>query len=176
MKKYILFLFVALFFSKALASNNGIHDAFYSKNDVDFLMLDENGFPQLVNLKSFQGRNVILSFWASWCQPCIAEMPTLDNFANKYTQGLNATIIPVSIDDYGFTAINGFYSGNSINYLGKFLDQNQNLMDAFRVETIPTTIILDENGNELERIVGFIDWDKNKVVKYVSNVINNRAN
>jgi thiol-disulfide isomerase/thioredoxin len=143
--------------------------------EIPFLMLDNNGYPQQVSLNSFQGRNIILNFWASWCEACTAEMPSLDNFANKYTEELKLTIIPVSVDKNGFDAVNGFYHASSINYLGKYIDSSQSLMQSYRVSMIPTTIILDSNGVEIDRISGFIDWDRDKVVKYITKVIQKKA-
>jgi cytochrome c biogenesis protein CcmG/thiol:disulfide interchange protein DsbE len=108
----------------------------------DLLGTDSQG--GVVRLSTLRGRVVVLNFWATWCGPCLKEIPVLNELSVRYgTQGL--TVVGVSLDDDGWAAIQKFTAGTPIEY-GVALG-NDAVSDAYgRVDALPLTFIIDREG------------------------------
>ncbi|MEQ9269935.1 TlpA disulfide reductase family protein, partial [Marinobacter salarius] len=84
-------------------------------------LLDTNGLP--VRLSDFLGRPVVLNFWATWCEPCLREMPSLDRLAYQ-AESLGIVVLAVSIDEDGMTSVARFLRAKAIANLMVLLDPN----------------------------------------------------
>ena len=110
-----------------------------------------------VTLAAFRGRPLLVNLWATWCAPCIAEMPSIDRLAASEKGRL--TVVAVSQDSNGLAAVAPFFAKARIATLKPYLDTENALMVAMKAETLPTTILYDANGQERWRHVGKVDWD-----------------
>jgi len=113
---------------------------------------------QPVNLDSFKGKVVVLNFWATWCPPCVAEMPALDQLQSELG-GKDFTVIAVSTDRQGIKKSAPFYRKAGITHLGLYNDTRGSLLDAFKGNSLPITIVLDREGRVVGRIEGAAPWD-----------------
>lgn len=109
-----------------------------------------------INLAHFKGKTIILNFWATWCGPCIEEMPALDKLQSQLND--NYVIIAISEDFKGLEKVEQFYNDEKIVHLGKYTDKKNHLMNAFKVIALPTTIIINKDMKEIGRISGYVDW------------------
>jgi len=111
---------------------------------------------ETVTLESFRGKPVLVNFWATWCAPCVKEMPTLDRLAAK--SGDKLQVIAVSQDSGGREKVDEFFSKAKLTALEPYMDSKLALMGEMRVDVLPTTILLDSKGREVWRVVGEEDW------------------
>jgi thiol-disulfide isomerase/thioredoxin len=110
-----------------------------------------------VTLANFKGKPVLVNLWATWCGPCVAEMPTLDALAVRQTDKL--TVLTVSQDMQGREIVDKWWSKQSYKMLAPYLDQENNLGFAFNTGMVPTTVLYDKDGKEVWRVIGGMDWD-----------------
>lgn len=111
---------------------------------------------EAVSLADFRGKPLLVNLWATWCAPCIAEMPTLDALAAR-EKGLQ--VLAVSQDMEGQEKVDAFFAQRSFANLEPFIDPKLSLMMELKVDTLPTTILYDADGKELWRMTGKEDWE-----------------
>ncbi|HTS92350.1 MAG TPA: TlpA disulfide reductase family protein [Stellaceae bacterium] len=111
-----------------------------------------------VQLAEFRGRPVLLNFWATWCVPCVAEMPSLTTLAAE-RKGTPLAIVAVSVDRRGEGAVGPFLAQHKLETLPIYLDPKSDAAHAFGVDAIPTTILIDRDGREVGRLMGAVHWD-----------------
>lgn len=116
--------------------------------------LDPAGKP--VTLADFKGKPVLVNLWATWCGPCVREMPTLEHIADR--AGDRLKVLTVSQDmagvDIGPTWTKGGYK-----LLEKYRDPENKLGFAFSTGMLPTTVLYDAEGKEVWRVIGAMDWN-----------------
>ena len=108
-----------------------------------------------VTLARFRGKPLLLNLWATWCAPCVAEMPTLDALAAA--RGDTLAVIAVAQDLQGADVVDPWFQKAGLTTLQPWLDPQNGLLDAFN-SPLPTTILFDAQGREIWRVVGAIDW------------------
>ena len=123
------------------------------ENAPDASFTDPSG--KSVTIADFKGKPVLLNLWATWCAPCIAEMPTLDTLAGDLDG--NVTVLTVSQDLGGDEQVAPFFKKHSFANLKPYLDPQLALSTAYGVN-LPTTILYDADGKEVWRESGGMDW------------------
>lgn len=124
----------------------------------------------MVSLKSFRGDFVVLNVWATWCVPCIAEIPSLDQLQGDYeAQGLQ--IIAVSMDRHRVEAAS-FYQTTQIKHLKLYHDSTLSMAADVGVEGLPISIFYDRQGREIARVPGEVNWQSAEVKAFLTHVIN----
>ncbi len=108
-------------------------------------------------LADVAGQGVVLNFWATWCVPCIAEMPALDELARQMAEE-RVAVLALSSDRGGAAAVAKFYKEKGIRTLPVLLDPRGDAARAFGVRGIPTTVVLDRQGMDRGRLEGAADW------------------
>lgn len=106
-------------------------------------------------LADYAGRPVVLNFWATWCVPCVAEMPALDALAGAMP---GAAVLPLSSDRGGLAAVQRFYAARGVAHLPVVLDPLGAAARAAGARGIPTTLLIDARGLERGRVEGAADW------------------
>ncbi len=112
---------------------------------------------EVKTLKDYAGKGVVLNFWATWCIPCVAEMPALAKLATL-TDPAKIVILPLSSDRAGAAAVRKFYEEKGIAGLPILLDPKGDAARAFGSRGIPTTVLIDARGRERARLEGGADW------------------
>lgn len=115
---------------------------------------DPDGHP--ATLAKFSGKPLLVNLWATWCAPCVKELPTLD----RLSQSPNAIRVVAISQDYGpHASVKAFLAAHKIGHLAAYQDPKSNLSGALGPETVlPTSILYDASGKEVWRYVGVLDW------------------
>jgi thiol-disulfide isomerase/thioredoxin len=119
---------------------------------------DPKGAP--ATLADFRGGPVLVNLWATWCAPCIAEMPTLDTLAAREADRLRVLTISQDLD--GRRKVEAFFAKQGYRNLETWLDPQMALMTELKADTLPTTILYDSQGREVWRVVGMEDWESGR--------------
>lgn len=126
----------------------------------------ENAEGKTMTLADFKGKVVLLNIWATWCPPCVEEMPTL-NKLQVLLGGKDFEVVPLSIDKGGRIAVKSFYDDNFIDHLPIYVDSTTRALDTLNILGTPTTILIDKQGREVARTLGPEDWDKPAVIAQI---------
>ncbi|GAB5347997.1 Thiol-disulfide oxidoreductase ResA [Alteriqipengyuania sp. 357] len=110
----------------------------------------------VLNLGALQGRPVLVNLWATWCAPCVKEMPLLDDLAADYEGELNVVTISQDMGDPANVA--AFFADNGLENLPQWIDPQLALGEAMGAATLPTTVLYDRQGQEVWRVTGDFDW------------------
>ena len=109
---------------------------------------------------------MIINFWATWCAPCKKEMPSLDSL-NKDSNFKNLKVFPVNVGQDNALKTKNFFNDLNIKNLEIFFDPNLNLVNEFKLRGVPTTILINKRGEEFARIIGEIDFQDKKFLKWL---------
>jgi len=118
-----------------------------------------------VSLNDYRSNIVIINFWATWCAPCKEEMPHLNQLKSKFK---DIEVIPINIADEELKKSKEFFEELNINNLEIFYGSSLELAKKFKLRGIPTTIIVDKEGYEFARIIGFIDFENKSFLDWLS--------
>ncbi|HZV57557.1 MAG TPA: TlpA disulfide reductase family protein [Sphingobium sp.] len=103
------------------------------------------------------GKPLIVNLWATWCAPCVAELPALDRFAGT-AAGRGVTVIAVSQDSVPAAQVDAFLAERGLANLKRYLDGETALAFAYGT-SLPTTVLYDKAGKEVARVIGALEWD-----------------
>jgi thiol-disulfide isomerase/thioredoxin len=111
-----------------------------------------------VSLLDFGGKVVLVNIWATWCAPCVEEMPGLDRLQAALGQeGL--VVVPVSIDLQGAAVVRPFYERHGIKNLGIYIDFTNSFTQVVGVDAVPANLLISRDGKFVGHLVGNADWD-----------------
>lgn len=154
----------------ASACYRGAKPLSIGKPAPDFTITDAE---RTVSLSQLRGKIVVLNFWATWCPPCIEEMPSLVQLQKKF-QGTDVTVLAVSVDDDP-DAYHKFLKDHGIDLLtvrdpGQHIENGVDAPVASRYGTFkfPETYIIDRDGIIRRKFIGPIDWSQPEIVEYLS--------
>lgn len=122
------------------------------------------------NLAEFKGRPVLVNLWASWCAPCIKELPTLQQLEQAHADEGKLGIIAVSQDTAPQGSVEAFLGERDIGRFAAYHDEKMDLTSALGVQVLPTTILYDAQGKEVWRYVGDLDWTSDEAMTLLSEV------
>jgi thiol-disulfide isomerase/thioredoxin len=106
----------------------------------------------------FKGRVLVLNLWATWCAPCIKELPALDRLQGAF-KTTDLQVVLVSQDKDGWDAVDKLWPKLKMQNVDSYLDQSGSYIDTFRTPGLPLTVIYDRKGNEIARMMRPIEWD-----------------
>lgn len=119
-----------------------------------------------MTLEDFKGRVILVNFWATWCAPCIRELPSLDKLQLRLG-GEGLLILAVSQDRGGAEVAGPFLKKLDVNRLGLFLDPKMKLGRAFGARALPWTILVDRDGKIIGQLPGYAEWDSDEGVALI---------
>ncbi len=142
-----------------------IHKNPKTYNNVIFL----DNSDEEINIQNLDSQLIILNFWATWCAPCKEEMPSLDKLQinNKIK---NLKIYPINIGKENRNKVNNFFDELGIDNLEPYFDNPSTLAKTFSLRGLPTTIILNSEGEEFARIIGSIDFNNENFINWLKNL------
>ena len=111
-----------------------------------------------LTLADFRGRVVLLNVWATWCGPCRSEMASLDRLQALH-QGDGLAVLAVSVDSDGPAAVRRYFQQSDIRNLALYLDADNATARAVGARSIPTTLLINRDGNVVGSLVGAMQWD-----------------
>ncbi len=121
---------------------------------------------QKVSLNNFKRNPLIINFWATWCAPCKKEMPSLDKL-KELNDFKNFNIIPINIGGDSYEKSKKFFDEFNIENLEIFSGSGPEFSQLFKIRGLPTTILIDRNGFEVGRIVGYIDFNDQSLLDWL---------
>ncbi len=166
MRFLIIFIFLI---SNSLASeitdikNLVINKELKKYDDLTFLDIKN----KQLNLEDFKGNLILLNFWATWCAPCKKEMPSLDLLQSQ-TNLNNLKIFPINVGQDNNEKSLKFFEDLNIKNLELYFDPPVTLAKKFSLRGIPTSILINKDGFEFARILGSIDFEDEKFIKWLS--------
>jgi len=126
---------------------------------------------ELISLKKYRGKIVLVNFWATWCGPCIREMPSLANLQKK-RGGSDFTVLALSQDLKEWERVSPFLNKLRINKLPVYVDRNMRIARTLKVVGLPTTVMFSKKGVELGRLNGIAEWDTPQALQLIDHYRN----
>ena len=121
-----------------------------------------------ININDFKGNLLILNFWATWCEPCKEEMPSLNNLQIN-TELDKLKIFTINIGKENIEKVNKFFLDLNIQNFEPYFDPPTTLAKKFSLRGVPTSILIDKNGKEFARIIGSVNFDNPALVNWLKN-------
>ncbi|MCC4300092.1 TlpA family protein disulfide reductase [Aurantimonas coralicida] len=152
---------IALLIGQPFAERTGSAAVVTPQVASDLTFETANG--DIVSLADFRGKAILLNIWATWCPPCREEMPALDRLQAELG-GSDFQVVTLSVDRNGLDAVRSFFAEIGIQNLDIYLDQPAAAMKDLNILGLPTTLLIDSDGRELQRWAGPKEWDSPVVI------------
>ena len=168
MRFLIIFIFLL---SNSMASENidiknlVINKELKKYDDLSFLDAQN----RQLNLEDYHGNLILLNFWATWCAPCKEEMPSLDLLQSNENL-TNLKIFPINVGNDNSEKVSKFFHDLKIVNLEFYFDSPITLAKKFGLRGLPTTILINRNGEEFARIIGSINFDDENFINWLKNL------
>ena len=147
-----------------LPKNLIIHEKLKKYENVSF----KNRFDKDIDLANFNGKLLLLNFWATWCEPCKEEMPSLDKLQTHENLD-NLKIFPINVGQDSKEKSLIFFKELEIKNIEIYFDSPVTLAKKLGLRGIPTSILFNKEGFEFARIIGSINFEDKKFIKWLSN-------
>ena len=134
------------------------------KTYENLIFLDKND--EKIDIKNFKEKIVLLNFWATWCEPCKEEMPSLDRLQNNPKLN-NLKIFAINISQENLEKVNNFFNELNIKNLEPYFDAPTTLAKKLSLRGVPTSVLFNGDGKEFARIIGSIDFDDLKFIEWL---------
>tara|TARA_Y100000589_G_scaffold325331_1_gene363068 strand:+ start:1513 stop:2082 length:570 start_codon:yes stop_codon:yes gene_type:complete len=175
---FALILLAILFFLFSIF--NSKNDTSYYKGEMEKFVTtnskykSENIFwfdsnDKKIRFNNYNGKIVLVNFWASWCAPCIKELPSINMLNNRLEKSQFESVI-ISIDKNREKS-KRMYDSLELNNLNYYYDKKNHLVSYLNIDVIPTTIIYNKNGKEIGRLTGEADWNSSDAIKLIKYLI-----
>ncbi len=171
MKNIVIAIALSLCF---VTANAGIKDSTTTKQSLPSVTL-KNTEGDNVDMSSYatNGKITIISFWATWCKPCIKELRNINDVLDDWVEEYNVELVAVSVDDSRNTAlVKPFADGQGWDF-DILLDPNGELQRAMNVTNPPVTFLIDQNGKIVYTHTGYLEGDEldleDEIIKLVEN-------
>jgi thiol-disulfide isomerase/thioredoxin len=147
---------------------NGLFSKYFhvrSQSPVpDTVFFDNGETPKKAS--DYRNRGMVVNFWATWCAPCVREMPSLDSLKAQLSDS-QIDVLALSEDRAGAWIVKKFYKVNHINSLDVLIDKRSKVFHAMDITELPTTLLIDFEGREVGRITGPAEWDSPEIKDFL---------
>jgi thiol-disulfide isomerase/thioredoxin len=117
---------------------------------------------ETVELSELRGKLVIINLWATWCEPCLREMPSLERLQSRF--GERIAVLAVSEDRGGNKAVEPFIARLGLKSVKIYIDPKSEVGHAFGARGLPTSFLIDRESKVLGRVEGAAEWDSRKIL------------
>lgn len=130
----------------------------------------QDGFGAEVSLADFEGKVLVVNFWATWCAPCVKEMPTLDALQAELG-GAEFAVLAISQDREGARVAGPFMETNQWTNLALYTEPGVRFAKDASLRGLPTSLVIDKRGNEIGRVEGDTDWTDPDIVQSLRDLL-----
>ena len=163
-------LFIYLIISSNLSYSDDNNQLQISKQPINiepFSLITEKGNKE--NFSKGNNKIIVINFWATWCPPCIKEIPDLQKIKKEF--GSNIEVLFISVDSNFEEVVPKFLKKNNFSNLRVYNDQKLIVSKKFKVTVMPTTIIINKNFKEKYRVKGYVDWKEEKYISLIKKLL-----
>lgn len=146
------------------SNENPLQERNYTKADYNFMLLDESG--EVVSLSEFEDEHIFMNFWATWCPPCIAEMPSINKIYNEMK---NEVIFVMISTDENFQKAKDFKSKWNFDF--PIYQIAGPIPELYHSNSLPTTFIIDSKGNLALKHIGMADYSHPEFKKFMKSLL-----
>jgi len=169
-KKFIILIFCFSIFSSIAQTNEDVPLNNMAINETPksiSSIIFEDFLGNKISLEDYRGKLVIINFWATWCTPCKKEMPSLDRLyqSNDFK---NLKVFAVNMEQPNKKKTKKFFENLKIRKLEIFFDYDLDFLKEFKLRGVPTTVLVNKEGKEFARIIGEVNFEDKKFVKWLS--------
>lgn len=132
------------------------------------VFFDEAG--QKMTLDAFKGKYVLINLWATWCPPCVVELPSLDNLQAKL-KDKNFQVVAISMDRSDMATIMSFLQKRGIERLQPYWDKERQISMQWKYDGLPVSFLVDPDGNVLKSYEGSSTWDKGPLLDEITSYL-----
>ena len=168
--KFLIFIFCFNIFSSISQTNEDVPLNNIAINEIPKPISSvkfEDFSGNEINLSDYYGKLVIINFWATWCEPCKKEMPSLDALYQN-NNFKNLEVFAVNMEQPNVTKTKKFFNDLNIQKLKIFFDRNLSFVKEFKLRGVPTTVLVNKKGEEFARIIGEVNFQDKKFIKWLS--------
>ena len=166
---YVLYALTFLFLLSCSDQKSSLMNKVNNVKPTDFSLHDMNG--NLVNFKQLEGSYLLVNFWATWCKPCVNEIPSLNNLHKKLSAKNNFQVIAINIGQNKSVVEKFLNDIPKIDFM-VLLDENMDLTE-WSVQAIPTTFLVNDKGQVVYSVEGEKQWDSSEFISFISSEIEN---
>jgi len=176
---FILIILTSLSFKSYNNKDNDLISEFLKNELEDFeLSKEKKNISNLtfkdhkekeISFSDFKGKILLVNFWATWCAPCIKEMPSLDRLETKINGDFD--VIAISVDRDGVEKVTDFFDENKISNLEKFFDIKNSLAKEMNLYGVPTSFFVNKEGDLIGYYQGDMEWDNDTVINFINYLI-----
>jgi thiol-disulfide isomerase/thioredoxin len=149
---------------KADRSLKGFQTTNTSKLSIEQSFINAHGVKK--NLADYLGQGIVFNLWATWCAPCVREMPQLDRLKKKLLND-KIEVLAISVDRGGAAIVEKFFRQNKINNLEILANPSGNILRETKTKGLPTTFLINAKGKIIGRIQGVLEWDSPKIASFI---------
>ncbi|MGS0675108.1 TlpA family protein disulfide reductase [Shewanella sp. 30m-9] len=118
-----------------------------------------------ISLKQFKGKLVLVNLWATWCAPCIKEIPQMENI-RQVNKNNDLVVVPISIDEES-DKVQAFLERHKLGHYQTWLDPKKSIDQVMPADVVPATYVFDGSGNLVGFLRGYLDWGDKEVQPYL---------
>lgn len=154
--------------SSGLRPTSGVGQA-VAVGDIapDFQLEDTKG--NKVSLSDLRGKVVMVNFWATWCPPCIEEMPSMEKL-QEVMAGDDFVMLAINTEQNGRAVVPKFLEKTSYSFPILY-DEKGLVQKLYGVYKFPESFIVGKDGNVVEKIIGPLDWSNPKIINYLKSLV-----
>jgi peroxiredoxin len=160
------FLILLLLLSSAFAAQAGLHETDELMDAPQLELADDDG--KVHRLESYRGRVLVVNFWASWCTPCVRELPSLNRLRKEFADqpfeilGVNVAEPP--------NRLKRFFKRQPIDFPVLY-DRESEAFYAWEVKGLPTSFVIDRDGKVRYLVKGAIEWDSEETIDIIGSLL-----
>ena len=169
-KKFLILIFCFSIFSSIAQTNEDVPLNNIAINEIPKSIspiIFEDFLGNKISLKEYRGKLVIINFWATWCAPCKKEMPSLDRLYQS-SDFKNLEVFAVNMEQPNKEKTKKFFENLKIKKLEIFFDHDLDFVKEFKLRGVPTTVLINKQGKEFARIIGEVNFEDRKFLKWLS--------
>ena len=161
----IFFIVFCAFISSQINAGD-LMDKVPESEPSNFTLMSSHGSD--ISLSDYKGRFVLLNFWATWCPPCVKEMPALNVLHNKLSSNNGLQVVGVHVGP-ALATVKQFLKDKPVDF-DIVIDKNMAL-SGWQVSGLPTTFLISPSGKIIYKAVGEREWDSDEMIKFIQSVM-----